>query len=202
MPALTLERVTDEARALGQRLYDEDIYFEPPLDEFQIVEFERDNFIRLPEDYRAFLIHIGNGSSETFGQAEGILPLDEAPHRYPVPQSELRALMSLPFPLSNDHNYQTNIEGEELNQGHLVIGYDDYETFYILIIEGPCRGEIWQRKLDFGFVRCACRAGLFSWLEDRFMSLKNRLYSSSSNEDELEMELDETESEEDEIKED
>ncbi|KAK9766105.1 hypothetical protein K7432_005067 [Basidiobolus ranarum] len=203
MPALTLDKVIEEARDLEQRLYHEDIYFEPPLEELLVVEFERNHSIRLPETYRAFLTQIGNGSSETFGQAEGILPLDEAPHRYPISQSELRTLMSSPFPLRNDQSHQFLLEPHELNQGHLVIGCDDYETFYLLIIEGPCRGEIWQRKLDSGFMRCASRTDFFPWLEDRLLSLKNSLFSTSSEEeDEDEMGLEETESDEEEIKED
>ncbi|ORY03615.1 hypothetical protein K493DRAFT_297365 [Basidiobolus meristosporus CBS 931.73] len=184
MPARTLDKIIEEARSLEQRLYFEDIYFEPSLEESVVVEFERDNLVRLPESYRAYLIHIGNGSSMTYGQAEGILPLDEAPHRYPVSQPELRTLMSLPFPFRRDGSCQVPLDSPELNQGHLVIGYDDYETFYLLIIEGACRGEIWQRNLDLGFVQCANRADFFPWLEDRLLSLKNRLLSSSSAEEE------------------
>lgn len=46
----------------------------PPLGEDEVRQFENDHQIQLPEDYRTFLIHIGNGG---IGPAYGVFKLGE-----------------------------------------------------------------------------------------------------------------------------
>jgi len=45
----------------------------PVLDEQAILTFEKRHNVRLPEDYRAFLLHVGNGGA---GPYCGVLPLE------------------------------------------------------------------------------------------------------------------------------
>ncbi|KAK9764368.1 hypothetical protein K7432_008175 [Basidiobolus ranarum] len=193
MPALTLCTITEEARELGQRLIEGDIYFQLPLSEQKIIEFEREHFIRLPEDYRTVLSQIGNGTCPS----GGLLPLSYVPYEYPVPYNDLLKNLSEPFPLTENLIFDEVEDGlseeflDSLNHGHLVLASDDYLTHWILIVEGPSRGEVWRRKSDFGFTRWVAKMEFFNWLEARLEILKSRIEESSEEDSDMDMDTDE-----------
>ncbi|KAK9767981.1 hypothetical protein K7432_001751 [Basidiobolus ranarum] len=192
MPALTLCGVREEARELGQRLFEEDIYFQLPLTEPKIIEFEREHFIRLPEDYRIVLSQVGNGTCPS----GGILPLGYVPYEYPVPYNDLLRNLCEPFPLTEDFIFEAEGNLEEdfldsLNHGHLVLASDDYLSHWILIVEGPSRGEVWRRKSDIGFTRCAAKMEFLGWLEERLIALKSRIEETSDDDSDMGMDTDE-----------
>src|SRR5262245_58003121 len=54
----------------------------PPLPEAEVTAFEAKHGIRLPEDYRQFLIHAGNGGA---GPYYGLMPLEQPP--LPLPSA-------------------------------------------------------------------------------------------------------------------
>ncbi|ORX84000.1 hypothetical protein K493DRAFT_307515 [Basidiobolus meristosporus CBS 931.73] len=192
MPALTLCRVKEDARELGQRLFEEDIYFQLPISEQKILEFEREHFVRLPEDYRALLSQVGNGTCPS----SGLLPLGYVPYEYPVPYSDLLRNLCEPFPLTENFLFDAAGSLDEnfldsLNHGHIVLASDDYLNHWILIVEGPSRGEVWRRKSDVGFTRWASRAEFFSWLEARLITLKSSTEETSDEDSDMCMDTDE-----------
>jgi SMI1 / KNR4 family (SUKH-1) len=63
----------------------------PVLSEEELVAFERKHRITLPEEYRAFLLEVGNGG---LGPGDGLRTLDEAARRSPTPD------LDKPFPFS------------------------------------------------------------------------------------------------------
>src|SRR5947209_1602571 len=54
----------------------------PVLSEEELVAFERKHRITLPEEYRTFLLEVGNGG---LGPGDGLSALDEAARRSPSP---------------------------------------------------------------------------------------------------------------------
>ncbi|ORX86942.1 hypothetical protein K493DRAFT_82451 [Basidiobolus meristosporus CBS 931.73] len=192
MPSMTLCRLAEEARELGQKLIEKGIYFQLPLPEQRIRNFEREYMIRLPEDYRAVLCLIGNGTYPS----GGLLPLSYVPYEYPVPYKDLLIKLSDPFPLTQNLVFDEVEEClsedflDSLNHGHLVLASDDYLTHWILIVEGPARGEVWRRKSDYGFTRWATKMNFFTWLEERLMLLGTETSETSDEESDLSMDCD------------
>ncbi len=94
-------------RAFGSRAHDYELY--PALSEDAVAEFESKRHIKLPLDYRGFLINVGNGGA---GPAYGVFKLGEMDGgRHTTPWREndgLVGTLSNPFPLSRPWNDLTN----------------------------------------------------------------------------------------------
>jgi hypothetical protein len=132
--------------------------------ESEIVDFETEYNIRLPEDYRQFLLEVG-GSGVNPGYK--LYSLNEERRASPV-NSDLQR----PFPFQEKMDYEnlqvvaqelgvyssdpdvgyTWIEDiEPLNHGHLWVCYTGCQCWYILIVTGEARGQIWYVDLPAPF---------------------------------------------------
>lgn len=126
----------------------------PPLAESDVVHFEIDQKISLPQDYREFLLLVGNGGA---GPSYGVQRLGEM---YDVPWSQMPGIvgeLSKPFPYTEDWNYDpttSNAIEETYRQqdfywsGQHVIGAipicdHGCNLRDCLIVTGPERGNMW-----------------------------------------------------------
>jgi hypothetical protein len=106
----------------------------PPLSELRIAELEAAAGVRLPDDYRDFLLEVGDGGA---GPYYGLVPFDQAEQRAMM---EGRFEPREPAPLEASPRLQP-WHGVVL-LAHLGCGYLAY-----LVVEGRRRGEVW---LDLG----------------------------------------------------
>lgn len=140
-----------------------------PLSPESVSRFEARLGVSLPEDYREFLSDVGNGGAGP--PSYGLLRLGETP-RGSVPdwfaagydQSLARA-----FPLTAHWVWEGGPETpeieariQELRFGNLCLGTDGCGIFWLLIVTGRERGQIWWLT-DVGAQPLAPRHTFLSW---------------------------------------
>lgn len=108
-----------------------------PVDEIEA--FERTYRISLPDDYRRFLLEIGDGAP---GPGEGILPF-----RHGV----IEEAVGVPFPGRNtgddeaDDEHNAEIDIVDWHNGVLPIAeFDENGVSYYVVVHGEERGRIWE----------------------------------------------------------
>ena len=150
-----IKRVNLQRKALGQKLYT----LNPTLTESEIQNFENQHDIILPEEYRAFLLQIGNGNQEEY--EKGIKPLFEA-DKFNKNDEECLDLKT-PFPFTgevgleiireNIYRYypakrvRDILDENNINRlaGCLLINYEGWGSSHIaLIISGEQRAKVWH----------------------------------------------------------
>ncbi|WFL79023.1 SMI1/KNR4 family protein [Altererythrobacter arenosus] len=128
---------------------------EPTASEHQVAAFEQAHGVTLPEDYRKFLIELGNGGA---GPGYGIFPLGEGEEEQ-LPQ-ELLQNLSTDFSLIDTWNESRLAVGRGDNDsipdedyyscsviaGAIEIATDGCALFYLLVVSGPGKGQIWFDK--------------------------------------------------------
>jgi len=122
---------------------------DPTLDEEAIASFESRHNIRLPEDYRAFLLHLGNGGA---GPYCGLLALEQwhlcvgdVAARVPRPMRGFLASLS---PLRSGQvlqsEWETDLTPYEWHpyQGAITLGHQGSTFYTLLIVSGEARGRV------------------------------------------------------------
>jgi len=114
----------------------------PPLSEGAVAEFESRAGVRLPENYRCFLLEAGNGGA---GPYYGLLPLerwDDAESGEPPTRLALPCPLRPDMPEGVDWTQALNCEVDELFQGTLAL-VDQGCTYYsLLVVAGDYRGRV------------------------------------------------------------
>jgi hypothetical protein len=115
-----------------------------PLAEDIIAAFEQQYRIVLPEDYRTFLLRVGQGGA---GPYYGIAPLGEGSDRTQAPPEHEHALLARPFPLSYKQATasQETVRGytyEAFQQGSLYLCDQGCAYCARLVVTGEARGRI------------------------------------------------------------
>ncbi len=146
------------------------------LSETDIARFEARHQIELPEAYRAFLLHIGNGGD---GPPEyGIPRLGEiATHKTRYTDAHLRAcyeemrFVREPFPLVENWIWEGETDADDAAistaqcHGHLYLGTEGCGLNWVLIVTGPERGFVWQIAGE-GAQPTIPRRDFLTWYED------------------------------------
>lgn len=141
----------------------------PILNEYEIDLFEKEHAVSLPKDYRDFLLNIANGGE---GPPEyGLLKLGEI-QILDVPDYLLdgyASRLSQPFPLTEYWVWEGEQESPDFAQkyqaterGCLVLGHDGCGMYWLLIVTGESRGQIWQTT-DVGVLPCVPRLTFTQW---------------------------------------
>lgn len=146
----------------------------PPLLDDDILAFEARHDIRLPDDYRGFLLHVGNGGA---GPAHGLFKLGEMDEGHATKSWDetdgFVGMLSKPFPHTNawnDLTGQPEIDDNRANDeayedafaekmdaweeaqyrhcrqvnGAIPICHEGCAIRLWLVVTGPERGHIWR----------------------------------------------------------
>jgi hypothetical protein len=159
-----LQASSEGTRVFGANAHGYEVH--EPLTEHEVEMFERKHRVTLPEDYRSFLIHVGNGGA---GPAYGIFRLGEMDDDFDYTQWEENddfvGVLSEPFPhtkawndLKGEPDYDLQDE-DELDRQLEAFEKKYYDTKHVngaipichigcalrrwLVITGPERGRIW-----------------------------------------------------------
>lgn len=168
-PAVRLD--TPSLERLMAKLAARGIDLPPPLSEAEVAAFEHRHQIRLPEEYREFLARVGNGGPGP--PFYGLLPLG-ATSDGGIPEwfaNGYDGLLAEPFPLSTYWVWETDEEIPDLEDrlaslrfGNLCLGTDGCGLYWLLIVSGPERGQIWSVG-DGAIQPLAPRHTFHSWYE-------------------------------------
>jgi Leucine-rich repeat (LRR) protein len=149
-----IAQVNQEREARGKKLY----ILNPPLSEAQIQVFENQHFIQLPEEYRAFLLQVGNGNQETYSRS--INRLEDSIKFHYLDEEYLD--LKTPFPFTealgreiiSEMTYQA-YPAEKVRQilhtipdkrlcGCLLLNYEGWGSSHTaLVVSGSERGRVW-----------------------------------------------------------
>jgi hypothetical protein len=120
------------------------------LTERQVAAFERRFGIKLPPEYRAFLLRVANGGA---GPAYGLYSLTEAITKEPrgrVPDDFLRTPFpyvdaSNPLESGEDEDEEDEEDEGDLYQtaGTLVLCHEGCGILHLLVVKGRCPGQMW-----------------------------------------------------------
>lgn len=118
----------------------------PCLAETEIAEFEQQHRVALPQDYRRFLLEIGNGGA---GPNYGLQRLDAPVHKgtgsllfCPWSHSATWNLSYKQFPTVEEYNEVYHSDGQV--QGSLFLSDLGCGHEVLLVISGRERGTIWE----------------------------------------------------------
>ncbi len=129
--------------------------FNPVLEENEILAFEKKHQITLPEDYRLFLMEIGNGINrkdeggwQLHNAALNISQLDDTLFKNAKPH--------LPFPFTidnpdrnsfldpNPNGYINNGFNDIMYDGYLAVSDQGCCLYVALVVSGKAYGQIWH----------------------------------------------------------
>jgi len=140
-----------------------------PLSEKEILDFEASHSIALPADYREFLLKVGGSG---MGPPKfGLLRLGEVESKH-VPdylKGGYGDRLVREFPLTEGWMWEgeqgsPDFAGrlESVEQGCLALGNDGCGMFWLLVVSGACRGEVWQ-VCGEGITPCMPRLAFGEW---------------------------------------
>ena len=133
--------------------------FNPPLQPEQVAAFEASHAVRLPEDYRDFILHVGNGGA---GPCYGIYPLRLEGNIHPGMTLRNPIDLSIPFPHGDsweaDWIDQIDWEAGERPDDSRIEEYLDTRhiagtvcmchrgcgDFWLLVVKGNEHGHVWM----------------------------------------------------------
>ena len=114
----------------------------PPLSEWQVRDFEDRHGIRLPEGYRLFLLHLGDGGA---GPYYGLHPLSRALDLADEPtEGDLaRPCPLVPgMPREEDWLERLGCSADECFRGTIPIVHQGCTHYSLLVVSGAARGRV------------------------------------------------------------
>jgi hypothetical protein len=152
---------------IKNKIAERGLQLNPPASLGEVEFFEARSQVRLPEEYRRFLLEIGDGGG---GPPEyGLMKLGQVPKDRGADAGEALEHLHRPFPLTRHWVWEGDEDPKEelrqaLNHGRLHLGTDGCGMYWILIVTGPERGQVWLTA-DVGIQPCAPRRDFLSWYE-------------------------------------
>ena len=122
----------------------------PPVREELVATFERDHAVRLPEDYRWFVLHAGNGGvGPPYYGLEPLSDLLIEGNSFLPPEENRNSRLSHAFPgrESDWADWEPELADEAWiahEAGRLLLGTDGCAILWVLALTGPARGEVWR----------------------------------------------------------
>ena len=140
-----------------------------PLSEQDVQLFEAQHGVRLPQDYREFVLGVANGCP---GPGYGILRLEQWAEAVTCPTCQLpQDYLARPCPLRPDLPRDSWREAlgcpaHEQYQGAITVSRRDDTRYCLLIVSGACRGRVVQVDLGGACPRFAPQLKFLDWYED------------------------------------
>lgn len=143
-----LETIRDENDKEMEECGDGPEQYPPCLSEEEVAEIERRFNIRLPEEYRQFLLHIGGGI-DTDNDARYYLESPSEKEKYFYQ-------LNKPFLFKNSWERQYDDEGEPLEpdidyqtsfQGAIILEAQGCGVFHLLVVSGEAYGQVWVHDM-------------------------------------------------------
>lgn len=160
-----------QLRRIQEKLKDRMTSMNPRLNVEELCQFERNCRVSLPEDYREFITHVGNGGIGP--PAYGLNALDTSGslaglHRH-APSSDLHRITE-PFPFTKLwiwDNDQVSPEGtrDQIGNGSILLGTDGCGMDWHLIVTGPDRVVPWMIAGE-GIQPVCPKRNFIQWYED------------------------------------
>ncbi|MEZ4369552.1 MAG: SMI1/KNR4 family protein [Polyangiaceae bacterium] len=119
------------------RLPADDWTLNPPLRLSTIVTFEAAYRVRLPEEYRDFLLHIGNGGA---GPEGGLCRSEDYERRGRTDLERLHVEFDADA-AEQDWDPEEEVDGDVMDDCLPLV--DTAEGIYWLVVSGPYAGELW-----------------------------------------------------------
>lgn len=128
--------------------------FKPPYPEAELVAFERTHQVALPDDYRAFITTVGNGGA---GPSYGVMPFRGGDSEDYTAYDRIGE----PFAYADAFNPTELLDSPDTDtddadhayyrafafQGSLYICDHGCASRTLLVVSGPCRGEVWADEV-------------------------------------------------------
>ncbi|WP_278465246.1 HEAT repeat domain-containing protein [Gimesia maris] len=151
-----IERILEKLKRVRQQFPDDlgaethRYQLNPPIKEQALLDFEAEHQIRLPEEFRAFLLYAGNGGA---GPYYGIYPLEKWNDFSDWIGDELSPdYLSRPCPLyfrmERTDDWADQFDTKTPFQGTLSIGSQGCSYEMVLIVTGACRGRVVYADAD------------------------------------------------------
>ena len=141
----------------------------PPMAEATVSGFESQHGIRLPANYRRFLLEAGGSGA---GPYYGILPLDDWNCAAVTDSGEIpEDYLARPCPLfpgmpeSNDWREKLGASYDEQFQGTIAVSNQGCSFYCLLIVSGQARGRVVYVNTDGGLPYFVWDADFLSWYE-------------------------------------
>ncbi|PQO35600.1 SMI1/KNR4 family protein [Blastopirellula marina] len=140
------------------------------LSEREIESFEEEHHVTLPAAYREFLMFIGNGGDGP--PYYGCARLGEAADCMSAHQQTLWTTLpdvATSFPFTKPWVWEEgdeSVEGtdDQIHHGNIYIGNEGCGQYWLLIVTGPERGNLWQLCGE-GIVPTNPRRDFLQWYE-------------------------------------
>jgi hypothetical protein len=164
------EVVREQLAILEQMAGDEvSRYQGTPVSETELSLFEAENGVDLPAEYRELLLHVGSG----IGPVYGLLP--PRPVTLQRDGEPRRPAVRLPFSLAQAWTPETDEDdntsppplpaGADLYDGCLELAEFGCGYFYLLIVTGPARGQVWADYTEGDGSIAPDAPGVRAWFE-------------------------------------
>ncbi len=143
----------------------------PPLSAVDVRKFEVDNQIELPDDYREFLLQVGNGGVGPPEYGLCTLGTEETqfkPHGWSARQDLTRIRDTFPFTkywIWDDGGVSDEGTAAHVYNGSLKLGTEGCGMDWHLIITGPDRGVPWMISGE-GIQPVCPKRSFIQWYED------------------------------------
>lgn len=126
------------ARNLRQVLNGKPWYLPPTLTERQVAKFECAQGIRLPEDYRHYLLNVA-GAPPGYARGYGLGDCLEEHAKY-------GDFLQTPFPHSQGWNEweRDDYDDDRHVAGSLLLTHEGCTHYIRLVVTGPMRGTVWE----------------------------------------------------------
>lgn len=155
--------------SIKNKILKKEINLNSPITLKDIMFYEKKYKIEFPEEYREFLINIGNG-----GDGPPFYKINDLVTSIELSQSfakENNKFLLEEFPLNNYLVWEDVELAEEdmcklerIHSGNLIIGEDGCGIYWMLIITGAERGQMWQLT-EVGAQPCAPKLSFLDWYE-------------------------------------
>lgn len=163
--------MNEQIARIKVKLKDRVSQLNPRLKVAEVEEFERLHGVKLPREYREFIIHIGNGGIGPPDYGMYALGTTETQlQQFRRPEKQDLSRIGEPFPFTKFwvwENGETSYEGNDsqVSNGSILLGTDGCGMDWQLIVTGPDRGIPWMISSE-GIQPVCPKRTFLQWYED------------------------------------